>query len=126
MNPQEIKLISKKSKKHTGRHIWYEGSRGTGAVSIPECCPDGHTLDPGQSKDYTWHEIHHSYLPKHCDIHQRAIDFYQSEYIEDKEAFNAFCSELHRVLEEGNNDLWAPLTIEEVHVEHAGRVGSRF
>ena len=53
------------------------------------------------------------------EIRQRAVDFYshlyESEYSEDEEAFDSFCSGLPKVSKETNKELEAPLTSEEVY-----------
>ena len=53
------------------------------------------------------------------EIRQRAVAFYahlyKSEYSEDEEAFDSFCSGLPKVSEEASNELEAPLTVEEVY-----------
>lgn len=53
------------------------------------------------------------------DIRKRAAEFYadlySSEYVEDDDNFNDFCSDLPRVSEDVAKELGEPMTLEEIH-----------
>lgn len=58
-------------------------------------------------------------LTETSEIRQRAVGFYSelyhSDYTEDEESFDSFCSGLPRVSEEANKELEGPLTTDEMY-----------
>ena len=68
-------------------------------------------------------------LTDNSEIRKRAVDFYshlyRSEYSEDEEAFNSFCSGLPKVSGETNKELEALLTSEEVYAALQSMQGGR-
>ena len=78
------------------------------------------------------HALHSStgqLLTEARDIRQRAVDFYtelyRSEYVDDQETFDSFCSGLPRVSEEANKELEGPLTAGELDRALQGMQGGK-
>lgn len=108
----------------------YEGTRGPGAVAVPECCPDGCTVKIFlQHEGNLTKEVH-----PYAEIHHRTVNSVREQWASTPSSTTAITSRMRMlstpfgancpVSEEVNKELVAPLTTEEVHVALQSMQGS--